>query len=178
MKTIQDLTPDDRNANKGTAKGRKAVKSSLAEFGAGRSILCDRDGRVIAGNKTLESASALPSDEIILVPSDGTKLVVVQRTDLSLDDPRARELAIADNRASEIGLEWDAATLKSLEPEIDLKKFFDEKDLKKIFNEPGDEDQTLPEGYGVMIENLSEQQQLDLLERLTQEGWTVKALTY
>jgi hypothetical protein len=176
---ISDLIPDDRNANKGTDKGRKTVKRSLGEYGAARSIVIDRDGRVIAGNKTLESAGVLPSDEVIVVPSDGTKLVAVQRTDLSLDDPKARELAIADNRASEIGLEWDAANLKSLDPEVDLKKFFDGAELKKIFGEPPLESEALPPaGYGVLIENLSEQQQLELLERFKAEGFTCKALVF
>jgi hypothetical protein len=175
---IADLKLDDLNTNKGTAEGRKAVEQSLVKYGAGRSILVDRDGRVIAGNKTLTSSGVLPSDEVVVVPSDGTKLVVVQRTDLSLDDPKGRSLAIADNRSSEIGLEWDAANLKALDPVVDLKEFFSDKDLKKIFNEPGESNAALPEGYGVMIENLSEQQQLDLLERLSAEGYTVKALTF
>ena len=42
-----------------------------------------------------------------IVKSDGTRLIAVQRTDLDINDKAARELAIADNRASELGLEWD-----------------------------------------------------------------------
>ena len=53
------LKLDPHNANRGTDRGRRAVADSLAECGAGRSILVDRDGTVIAGNKTLEAAQAL-----------------------------------------------------------------------------------------------------------------------
>jgi hypothetical protein len=172
-----ELVPDDKNGNKGTQRGRQMVKQSLAEYGAGRSILIDRDNRIVAGNKTVEAAGDMP---VRVVETDGTELVVVKRTDLSLDDPKARSLAIADNRASEVGLEWDVANLQTLQPDIDLKPFFTDKELKSIFNEPGESDasESLPEGYGVIIENVSEQQQLELLDRLSAEGYSVKALTF
>ena len=54
--SIKDLIPDNKNANRGTDRGRQAVRDSLENLGAGRSILIDRKGRVIAGNKTLEGA--------------------------------------------------------------------------------------------------------------------------
>ena len=51
-------------------------------------------------------SAGLDSD-VILVQSDGAKLVVVQRTDLTLeDDSKAKALGIADNRSGELGLEW------------------------------------------------------------------------
>ena len=54
---ISDLIPDAANANKGTQRGLKALDTSLRQYGAGRSILIDRDGRIIAGNKTAERAA-------------------------------------------------------------------------------------------------------------------------
>jgi len=59
---LSQLTPDTRNANKGTDRGRKLVKESLRKYGAGRSILIDKAGNVIAGNKTLEGAKAVGLD--------------------------------------------------------------------------------------------------------------------
>ncbi len=47
---------DPNNANRGTARGRKAITHFLQEYGFGRSILLDNQGRVVAGNKTLETA--------------------------------------------------------------------------------------------------------------------------
>lgn len=122
---LSDLVPDDRNANKGTPRGRGLVETSLQKYGAGRSILVDRNGKVIAGNKTTDAAAAAGLDDVIVVQSDGKRLVVVQRTDLDLDtDTAARELAIADNRAGELGLEWDADVLTELSQEIDLSTFW------------------------------------------------------
>ena len=77
---ISDLTPDRKNANKGTQRGRALIDKSLRELGAGRSILTDASGQVIAGNKTLEQANAMGL-LVRVVETDGSELVVVQRTD-------------------------------------------------------------------------------------------------
>src|SRR5450756_2998780 len=107
------LPLDNRNANKGTERGRQAVVDSLRELGAGRSIVSDRNGTVIAGNKTLEAARKLGLP-IRVVESAGDELVVVRRTDLALDEgDRARRLAYLDNRSSELGLEWDLEQLRA-----------------------------------------------------------------
>src|SRR5437870_3905527 len=95
LKSLADLQPDSRNANAGTPRGLQMVEDSLRTYGAGRSILADKRGVVIAGNKTLQSASDIDLP-IRVVETDGKELVVVQRTDLDLDDPKTRELAIAD----------------------------------------------------------------------------------
>ncbi len=109
---LSDLTPDQANANKGTERGRYMVEASLTETGAGRSIVADKDGRIIAGNKTLEAWAGM-GGAVKIVETDGQELVVVQRTDLDLSDPKgkARKLAYYDNRAGQVGLEWDAEQL-------------------------------------------------------------------
>jgi len=171
-----ELKQDDRNANTGTRRGRKMVADSLKEYGAGRSILVDKDDRILAGNKTVQAAGDMP---VRVIETDGTTLVVVKRTDLSLDDAKARELAIADNRSSEVGRDWDLPTLESFRTELPLEKFWSEKELSKLFGEPGEGDDPMPAaGYGVLIENITEVQQLELLERLTAEGLTCKAMTF
>jgi hypothetical protein len=129
---LSDLKQDSRNANKGTPRGRGAVAKSLEQYGAGRSVLIDRDGNLIAGNKTAEQAADAGIEEVIVVQTDGSKLVAVQRTDLSMDDPKARGLAIADNRASELGLEWDADVLKELSVDLNLEPFFSAEELTEI----------------------------------------------
>jgi hypothetical protein len=132
---LADLKPDPKNANKGTARGHELVKESLAQYGAGRSIVVDRDGKIIAGNKTAANAQAAGlSDDVIVVQTDGTKLVVVQRTDLDLSDPKARQLAIADNRTAEIGLEWDPAILSEFAVE-DVNPFFSAVELADAIGE-------------------------------------------
>lgn len=138
---LSQLTQDPHNANKGTERGTAMIERSLRQYGAGRSILVDRKGRVIAGNKTLEQARAAGLRELLLVPSDGRKLIAVQRTDLDLNrDKHARELAIADNRAGELNLEWDSVILQELAKDMDLEPFFSARELSEIaVNGGGDE---------------------------------------
>ena len=110
--TLADLTPDGENFNKHTEFGQKLLEDSLRKFGAGRSILVDKDGIIIAGNSTTETAAAIGMEDVIVVPTDGKKLVVVQRTDLSLDSPEGRELALADNMTALKGIDLDLEKVK------------------------------------------------------------------
>ena len=128
------ITPDPRNANRGTERGRYMVEASLRETGAGRSIVLDKDGRIIAGNKTFEAASdiGLP---VRIVQTDGTELVAVQRTDLDLSDDTgaARKLAYYDNRAGQVGLEWDVEImLGDIGAGLDLSAMFRQDELDEL----------------------------------------------
>lgn len=160
---LADLKPDRSNANKGTQRGRGMVESSLRETGAGRSILVDRDGNVIAGNKTLEAWSDIATDEdVIIVQTDGKKLVVVQRNDLDLSDDTgtARKLAIYDNRASEVGLDWDTTELfASMQNGMDLATFWNEDELKELFTDLEPE-QAEPSDAEPQIDRASELQEI------------------
>ena len=111
---LADLTPDGHNANAGTERGRYMVERSLSKLGAGRSILLDKNGTIIAGNKTAEAAASLNMEDVIIIRTDGTKLVAVLREDLDLNDPtgQARELAYVDNRTGQVGLEFDAGVME------------------------------------------------------------------
>lgn len=126
VKKISDLTPDARNANKGSLRGNAVIADSLRRYGARRSILLDRHGAIIAGNKTAENAGAIGMEDVLVIQTTGDRLVAVQRMDLDLDSPAARELAIADNRASEVSLSWDLDVLQGLVAEggVDLAPFW------------------------------------------------------
>ena len=130
---LTDLILDDRNANRGTSRGQQLLGESLKTNGAGRSVLTDRDGRVIAGNKTVAQAKALGLP-IQIVPSDGRTLIVVQRDDLDLHaDPRARALAIADNRIAELDLDWDPEVLAQFRTEgLDLGAFWTDQEWAQL----------------------------------------------
>ena len=137
---LKQLHKDDKNANIGNQRGRDAVKTSIERFGTGRSVLVDKDNRIIAGNKTVEQAIAAGIEDAIVVPTTGDKLVVVQRTDISLDDAEGRELAIADNRTGELGLTWDSAVLEELSGDLELKPFFTPYELQETI---GSEDSSV-----------------------------------
>ena len=105
--SIEQLIPDDKNFNEGTEYGQHLIEESLRKFGAGRSILLDKNNRIIAGNKTTENCANVGLDDVIIVETDGTKLVAVKRTDIDLDSKQGREMALADNATGKANLCFD-----------------------------------------------------------------------
>ena len=44
---VDELIPDDRNFNKGCEQGAQLLERSFRECGAGRSVLIDKDNRLV-----------------------------------------------------------------------------------------------------------------------------------
>ena len=138
---LHDLIQDDRNLNKGTERGQQLIEKSLREFGAGRSILLDKNNRIIAGNKTHKNAELAGLDDVIIVETDGTKLVAVKRTDVDLDTKKGREMALADNATVKVDLQWDTEQLESVAEDfgIDTDEWgvenFSQMDIGDFFND-------------------------------------------
>lgn len=101
---IEELIQDDHNFNKGTEAGQKLMEKSFKELGAGRSILVDRDGRIISGNKSQRAAMAAGIQKVRVIETTGDELIAVKRTDLSLDSKEGREMAYADNLTTQVNL--------------------------------------------------------------------------
>ena len=112
MSKIKDLIPDDKNYNSGNEFGNSLIEKSLRNLGAGRSILIDKNNRIIAGNKTVENAVAIGLEDMQIVESDGTKIIAVKRTDIDLDSKKGRELALADNASAKANIVWNHENLK------------------------------------------------------------------
>ena len=107
---VKDLIHDDKNFNKGSEVGAELIKKSFSKFGAGRSILLDKNNRIIAGNKSVEFSGI---DDVQIVESDGTKLIAVKRTDIDLDTPLGREMALADNASAKANIVFDAELIEA-----------------------------------------------------------------
>ncbi len=59
IETIADLTPDSKNARAHNPRNLGMIESALRELGAGRSILIDGKGEIIAGNGVIQAAHPL-----------------------------------------------------------------------------------------------------------------------
>jgi DNA modification methylase len=110
---ISDLIADDKNFNKGSEFGNSLIEKSFRKFGAGRSILIDKNNRIIAGNKSVENAMAIGMEDVQIVESDGTKIIAVKRTDIDLDSPQGREMALADNASAKANIVFDAEVIEA-----------------------------------------------------------------
>lgn len=137
--SIGSLVPDDKNFNKGTEFGDHLMDESLRKFGLGRSILIDKNNRIIAGNKTAGKAGELGFENVVVVETDGNTLVAVKRNDIDLDSKEGRELALADNATGEANLQWDKDVIGGCAEEFGINT--DDwgvalKDVEEKWNEP------------------------------------------
>lgn len=102
---------DPGNYRKHSKKNKELIAKSLSECGAGRSVLIDRDGALIAGNGVFEQAQKLNMPTKV-VETDGSELIVVKRKDLSTKDIKRKKLAVMDNSSSDLS-EFDLDVLKT-----------------------------------------------------------------
>jgi hypothetical protein len=116
---IEELTQDDHNFNKGTEQGQQLMERSFTELGAGRSILIDKDGRIIADNKSQKAAMAAGIKKVRVIETTGEEMVAVKRTDISIDSAEGRRLAYLDNLTTQVNLSWDQAELETIQTDVD-----------------------------------------------------------
>ena len=136
---VEVLIPDNKNFNKHTEYGMHILEESIRKFGLGRSILIDKNNRIIAGNGVVETASQIDLDKVLVVETDGNTLVAVKRKDIDLDSAKGRELALADNATGKANLCFDTDLIMQEAEKFD----FD------------------PEDWGVPMEQPEEEQQED-----------------
>lgn len=122
MASLRDLKPDPRNARKRTDRSASLIQESLQRFGAARSIVIDEDGRILAGNGTVEGAKAAGIEKVRIIEASGDELVAVRRTGLT--EEQKIGLALADNRTSDLS-EWDGLMLQQLSETHDVSPWFE-----------------------------------------------------
>jgi DNA modification methylase len=131
--SINNLKSDHKNARKRTDRSAALIAESLKRYGAARSIVIDEDGRILAGNGTVEGAKKAGINKVRIIEAEGDELIAVRRTGLSEDEKVG--LAIADNRSSDLS-EWDNEMLRQLSEEHDLTPWFEDDELLAEVLEP------------------------------------------
>ena len=175
---ITDIIQDDKNLNKGTADGKAMITKSLQKFGAGRSILLDKNNRIIAGNKTHENAEEIGMEDVIVVESDGSKLVAVKRTDIDLDSKEGREMALADNATVKVDLSWDDDAMREVSETwgIDTEEWGVELETN-ITEPPKDISENFDFEYKLEINCNNECEQEKLYNEMQERGYECRLLT-
>ena len=133
---IQELAQDSHNFNKGNEQGQQLMERSFKELGAGRSILLDRNGNIIAGNKSQQAAIAAGIKRVRVIETTGDELVAVKRTDVDIDSAEGRKMAYLDNLTTQVNLTWDQTELQAVQADVegfDIADFgFDIEDLPQV----------------------------------------------
>ena len=117
--SIDDLIQDDHNFNKGNEQGAQLLERSFRECGAGRSVLIDKDNRLVGGNKAQKGFKAAGKKKVIIVDSDADTLVAVRRKDVSLDSAEGRKMAYLDNLTTQVNLTWDQTELEAVQADVE-----------------------------------------------------------
>ena len=149
MTKIKDLKPDHKNARKRTDRSASLIQESLERYGAARSIVIDEDGRVLAGNGTIEGAKAAGLENVLVIESDWKEIIEIKRTGLTEDQKVG--LALADNRTSDLS-DWDASMLHHLSMEHEIDPWFEPEDLTELMDDRTDAE--APEDFKDVDEDL------------------------
>lgn len=138
---IKELKFDEHNFNRHNDEGMSLLEKSIKENGLGRSILLDKDNNIVGGNGVTEKAIELGKTKVRIIETDGSELIAVKRTDLTLDSEQGRKMAFADNSVAHANLEWNEEELQKAQDEwglvpeewgvempddLDIDSFFDE----------------------------------------------------
>lgn len=177
---IGQLVPDPKNARKHNPRNIGVIVDALHEVDAARSIVLDENNVILAGNGVIEAAAEAGIERVQVVDADGNTIIAVRRTGLS--EAQKARLALFDNRAAELA-EWEPGVLAGFAEDGLLGGMFSDLEVADILGKAADElltqdaaAQTVPEQYMVLIECDGENQQSDLLQRLTDEGYKCRAL--
>ena len=141
---MADIKIDENNYRIHDDRNKQLINKSLKEYGAGRSILLDKDGVIIAGNGTYEQAKEL-GIPVKVIETDGTELIAVQRTDLATEDEVRQGLAVMDNSTTDsskfdtVKLQEDFSVPKLQEmgvpifdtSQVDIDGFFENSEQKE-----------------------------------------------
>lgn len=138
----EDLTPDPKNANRGTKRGLEMLEKSFDEFGALRAAWADSDGIIRAGNKSYAEAKERGL-KIRTVETTGDEFVVVVRNDIS--GQRAEKAGHVDNRVGQVDFDPDPEVLVTLMEEgIKFDDYYFNDELEKLLNQAVPEEGKAP----------------------------------
>lgn len=138
IESIGDLLAklDPKNAREHNPRNLGMIVDSLHEVGAARSIVIDENGRVLAGNATVEAAAEAGIERIRIVDADGEEIIAVRRKNLT--EEQKKKLAYYDNRTAELA-DWDPVQiLMDMEEGFDFSNLFYENELQEIVQGVGD----------------------------------------
>lgn len=122
---ISELVFDDKNFNKHTKQGMDMLRTSISRHKFGRSVLADKNNRLIGGNGVAETAAELGMRKVRFVETNGDELIVVKRNDIDLDSEEGREMALADNATAAVDLNWDEDMMRTVQAEYSGFSFED-----------------------------------------------------
>ena len=172
MLPVPEVRPYEKNPRK-NAEAVKYVKASSEKFGFKQPIIVDSNRVIIAGHTRLEAAKSLGMAEVPCIVAD------------DLTDAQVKALRLADNKVAEFS-EWEMNLLGEELGElaeisdIDMGDFgFDDNLEMDDEEENGTEEKgvNLSETFQIIVECENENEQQEIFEKLSGEGYKCRLST-
>lgn len=158
--SLADLKPDEQNARQHNPRNVAMMAEALNRVGGARSIVIDENNIVLAGNGLVEAAGQAGIENVLIVDSDGKKLIAVKRTNLS--DEQKKEMAIYDNRTAELA-DWNVDVLSQFYQDANLESFWNEIEQGRLFSEIGLNDTFFAQEEGAINTLIEQDKNADVI---------------
>lgn len=132
---IGDLVPDAENARLHGMRNVGMIVEALHDVGAARSIVIDEDGRILAGNATIDAAAEAGIERVQVVDADGETIIAVRRSGLTKEQKKA--LAYYDNRTADLA-DWNTEQIATdIASGFDVNKLWSPYELEDLLQHAG-----------------------------------------
>jgi len=113
---ITDFNPDDKNFNIHTEYGMSLLQKSIEKVGIIESITVSADDKVISGNARQEKIIEVFGDEVepIVIETDGTRPIVLKRTDIHSGTKQFHEAALLANTTAKKNINLDLELIQEI----------------------------------------------------------------
>lgn len=172
---ISDFIQDTKNHNKHTEEGMALLENSIHKVGVIESITISNDNHIISGNARQETMDRILNTEPIVIETDGTRPIILKRTDIESDTKQFYEASILANTTSKKNINIDEVVIEELIEQFEIdaeelgldlsisledinKKDFSDKEFENEFNRIKNENAATP-----IVANFNEKNELFLI---------------
>lgn len=120
---LSEIKLDQRNANKHSVFGMGLLNKSISQNGVIEAITISNDNVAISGNARTEEFASTGFEDSILIESDGTKPIIIKRTDIQSDTKEFYNAALAANIVAQKNIVMDAETVDAIAEEYELSEW-------------------------------------------------------
>ena len=135
---IDEFRPQKKNANRHKPRGVSMLEKTMRRDGYVAPITATADGEVIDGSLRLETSADVFGDEVLVVEHDGTRPIVMKRTDIpNAGVSIAKHISVSANRIAQVDLDWDEETLDEIRrtDEEALEDLFTDEEINKMLKD-------------------------------------------
>jgi len=112
---ISNFVQDDKNFNRHTETGMELLKKSIETVGVIESFTVSSDDKIITGNARQEKISEVLGDvEPIIIETDGSRPVVLKRTDIQSGTKQFHEAALLSNTTAKQNINLDIDLIQEI----------------------------------------------------------------